>query len=71
MTEGTQVRFDFGTGLSGTGKIRGQSSRGLVNMWIVEIEQVVGMPEEYAYSCIVVPESLLRTILPCGCTHAM
>jgi len=60
--DGKKVNFDLGT-VKGTGKIRGLSSRHLVDMWIVEIETAEGLDKSYyPWSCMVIQHTALSAL---------
>jgi len=58
--EGTPVVFELGP-VRGQGRIRGLSSSGLIDFWIVEVAQAKGIDKAvYPWSCLVVPHHGLR-----------
>lgn len=65
FTEGQKVFFDTGGGPKGYGKIRGISTTGLVDFWIVEMDMVVGVDRTvYPWSCITVSHYQIKTVDP-------
>lgn len=62
--EGDQVHFHIrgkGEGQpSGQGKICGLGMNGVMPLWIVRIEVPCRLTKDYAYSCILLPESLIE-----------
>jgi len=59
-TEGQEVHFDFGTGVKGKGRIRGQASQHLIDFWIVEVTEAEGIDKNlYPWSCISCPHTLI------------
>ncbi len=60
-TEVDAVVFDLGQGTSGTGRIRGLATTGLIDTWIVEIVQSQGIDKgTYPYSCVSIPHPQLK-----------
>lgn len=69
--EGQQVEFNFaGLGVKhptlarGRGRIRGNATGGPVSQWIVEVlEKDGGVWGDYPFTCIIVPEPLIQSLL--------
>ena len=61
FTEGQVVAFDYDGKVKGTGRIRGLISRGIIDMWIIEVTEVTGIDKTvYPWSCIAVAHPSLK-----------
>lgn len=59
--EGAPVTFDLNGVVKGSGRVRGLSSGGLLDMWIVEVTHAEGIDKAlYPWSCLVVPHTLMK-----------
>jgi hypothetical protein len=59
-SEGQVISFKLTTELIGTGYIRGQSSTGLLPVWIVEVISCPNIDKAtYPYTCIAVPSNCI------------
>ena len=59
-SEGQAVEFDFGT-TRGKGRIRGLVSNHILDVWIVEVTESVGIDKTvYPWSCIAVAHPSLK-----------
>jgi hypothetical protein len=64
-TTGRQGKGGSVGGAIGVGTIVGQASENVIDMWIVKVQESIGIdPKVYPYSCIVVPHYLLWPAKP-------